>query len=78
VDKLAARIASSPPATAAAKRAVDDALDGRTDLATGLRIEDQLMRETLAQPVTRQRLQAAIEAGGQTRSFELGGQRPPS
>lgn len=79
VDKLAARIASSPPtAIAAAKRAIDAALDGRADLATGLRIEDQLMRETLAQPVARQRLQAAIDAGAQTRSFELGGQRPPS
>jgi enoyl-CoA hydratase/carnithine racemase len=73
VDKLAARIASSPPeAIAAAKRAVDVALGGQADLAAGLRIEDQLLRETLAKPVARQRLQAIIDAGAQTREFELG------
>jgi enoyl-CoA hydratase/carnithine racemase len=71
VDKLATRIASFPPgAVANAKRAVDAALEG--DLATGLRIEDQLFRETLAQPVARERLQAVIDAGAQTREFELG------
>jgi enoyl-CoA hydratase/carnithine racemase len=76
VDKLAARIASCPPqAIAAAKRAVDGATG---DLATGLRIEDQLLRETLAQPVARQRLQAIIDAGAQTREFELGELRPRS
>jgi enoyl-CoA hydratase/carnithine racemase len=74
VDKLAARIASCPPeAIAAAKRAVDAATG---DLATGLRIEDQLLRETLAKPVARQRLQAIIDAGAQTREFELGQIRP--
>lgn len=74
VDTLAARIASSPPtAVAAAKRAVDAALDGRADLATGLRIEDQLFRQTLAQPAARQLIQAVIDAGAQTREFELGG-----
>jgi len=80
VDKLAARIASFPPgAIANAKRAVDAALDvSGNDVATGLRIEDQLFRETLAQPVARQRLQAVIDAGAQTREFELGGLRPPS
>jgi enoyl-CoA hydratase/carnithine racemase len=74
VDKLAARIASFPPgAIANAKRAVDAALDvSGNDVATGLRIEDQLFRETLAQPVARQRLQAVIDAGAQTREFELG------
>lgn len=57
VDKLARRIASAPAeAIAAAKRAVDAATG---DLGTGLRIEDQLLRETLAQPAARQRLQAA-------------------
>ena len=72
VDTLAARIASRPPgAIANAKRAVDAALEG--DLATGLRIEDQLFRETLAQPVARQWLRAVIDAGAQTRDFELGG-----
>ena len=71
VDKLAGRIASFPPGTIAnAKRAVDAALE--SDLATGLRIEDQLFRESLAQPVARQRLQAVIDAGAQTREFELG------
>ena len=70
VDTLAARIASFPlPAIAAAKRAVDAAAG---DLETGLRIEDQLLRETLAEPVARQRLQAIIDAGAQTRAFELG------
>ena len=73
VDNLAARIASHPlEAISRAKRAVDAALDGRADLATGLRIEDQLMREALAQPVARERLQAILDAGAQTREFELG------
>jgi enoyl-CoA hydratase/carnithine racemase len=77
VDKLATRIASCPPtAVAAAKRAVDVALDEQTDLTTGLRIEDQLMRETLAQPAAQERLQATLDAGAQTRDFELGGIRP--
>jgi enoyl-CoA hydratase/carnithine racemase len=73
VDRLAARIASSPAvAVANAKRAVDAAAD---DLATGLRIEDQLFRETLAQPAARQLLQTVIDAGAQTRDFELGNRR---
>jgi enoyl-CoA hydratase/carnithine racemase len=73
VDNLAARIASCPPtAIAAAKRAVDVALDAQTDLTTGLRVEDQLMREALAQPAARERLQAIFDAGAQTREFELG------
>ncbi|WNG93285.1 enoyl-CoA hydratase/isomerase family protein [Mycobacterium sp. ITM-2016-00318] len=77
VDKLATRIASCPPtAIAAAKRAVDVALDAQTDLTTGLRIEDQLMREALAQPVARERLQRIIDAGAQTRAFERGEIRP--
>jgi enoyl-CoA hydratase/carnithine racemase len=77
VHKLATRIASCPPtAVAAAKRAVDVALDEQTDLTTGLRIEDQLMREALAQPAAQERLQAILDAGAQTRDFELGGIRP--
>lgn len=61
VDRLARRIAAGPQsAIAAAKRAVDAAAG---DLVTGLRIEDQLLRETLAEPVARQRLQAVIDAG---------------
>ncbi|MEE6135594.1 enoyl-CoA hydratase/isomerase family protein [Mycobacterium sp. 050128] len=74
VDKLAARIASSHAvAIANAKRAVDAA--AANDLTTGLRIEDQLFRETLAQPAARQLLQAVIDAGAQTRDFELGDRR---
>ena len=70
VDKLAARIASHPlEAITRAKRAVDAAAG---DLATGLRVEDQLFREALAQPVARQRLKAILGAGAQTRDFELG------
>ncbi|CAM4394963.1 putative enoyl-CoA hydratase echA8 [Mycobacterium basiliense] len=82
VDKLAMRIASAPPeAIAAAKRAVDAALDcpadraGRADLATGLRIEDQLFRQVLSRPAARERLQEVIDAGAQTRDFELGDRR---
>lgn len=76
VDKLATRIATCPlTAIAAAKRAVDVALDEQIDLTTGLRIEDQLMREALAQPVARERLTAIIGAGAQTREFELGDTR---
>jgi hypothetical protein len=37
-----------------------------------LRVEDQLFREALAQPVARERLQAILDAGAQTREFELG------
>ena len=74
VDKLAARIASSPlEAISRAKRAVDAAIG---DLTTGLRIEDQLFRDALAQPVARQRLAAILGAGAQTREFELGEIRP--
>lgn len=77
VDKLATRIASCPlTAISAAKRAVDVALDEQTDLTTGLRVEDQLMREALAQPVARERLQAILDAGAQTREFELGAINP--
>jgi enoyl-CoA hydratase/carnithine racemase len=73
VDRLATRIASYPlTAITAAKRAVDVALDGQTDLATGLRVEDQLFRQALAQPEARQRLRAIIDAGAQTRDFERG------
>jgi enoyl-CoA hydratase/carnithine racemase len=70
VDALAARIASSPlEAISRAKRAVDAAVG---DVTTGLRIEDQLFRDALAQPVARERLQAILDAGAQTREFELG------
>ncbi len=70
VDRLAARIASSPlEAISRAKRAVDAAIG---DLTTGLRAEDQLFREALAQPVARERLRAILDAGAQTREFELG------
>lgn len=74
VDDLAVRIASSPlEAISRAKRAVDAAIG---DVTTGLRVEDQLFRDALAQPVARDRLQAIIDAGAQTREFELGEIRP--
>ena len=74
VDTLAGRIASSPlEAISRAKRAVDAALGDVTD---GLRVEDQLFRDALAQPVARQRLKAILDAGAQTREFELGEIRP--
>jgi enoyl-CoA hydratase/carnithine racemase len=70
VDKLAARIASHPiEAISRAKRAVDAALG---DPTPGLRVEDQLFREALAQPVARERLDAILDAGAHTRDFELG------
>ncbi|RUP02654.1 MAG: enoyl-CoA hydratase/isomerase family protein [Mycobacterium sp.] len=73
VDKLARRIASAPvTAIAAAKRAVDAAGAAGGDFATGLRVEDQLFRQTLAEPAARELLQTVIEAGAQTREFELG------
>jgi hypothetical protein len=62
----------SASTTASAARAVDAALG---DPTPGLRIEDQLMREALAQPAARHRLQAILDAGAQTRDFELGGSR---
>jgi enoyl-CoA hydratase/carnithine racemase len=74
VDTLATRIASSPlEAISRAKRAVDAAIG---DVTAGLRAEDQLFRDALAQPVARQRLQAILDAGAQTREFELGEIRP--
>ncbi len=70
VDTLAARVASFPPdVTTAAKRAVDAAVG---DPTTGLRVEDQLFRETLAAPVAAQRMQAFLANGGQTRGVEIG------
>lgn len=77
VDRLARRIASSPQtAITAAKRAVEAATG---DLTAGLRIEDQLLRETVAQPAARALLKAVVEAGAQTREYELGaGPKPPA
>ena len=77
VDKLAGRIAAClPEAIACAKQAVEAAVDGRADLATGLRIEDQLFRRALAQPAARELLRAILAAGAQTRDFERGEIRP--
>ena len=74
VDALAARIASFPPgAIAAAKRAVDAAVG---DPTTGLRVEDQLFRETLANPAAPGRMQAFLDNGGQTREVEIGELHP--
>jgi enoyl-CoA hydratase/carnithine racemase len=70
VETLAARIASFPPdVIASAKRAVDAAVG---DPVPGLRVEDQLFRETLAGPAAAQRMQAFLDAGGQTREVETG------
>ena len=70
VATLAARIASFPPdVIAAAKRAVDTAAG---DPTIGLRIEDQLFRETLAGPAAAERMQAFLHNGGQTREEEIG------
>lgn len=60
VDRLAGRIAASPmTAISAAKQAVDAATG---DLAAGLRLEDQLLRETVATPAARQRLRGVFDA----------------
>lgn len=77
VDRLARRIASSPqPAIAAAKQAVAAA---DAELTAGLRIEDQLLRQTVAQPGAQKLLRAVIDAGAQTREFELGAApKPPA
>ena len=73
VDKLAARIAAAPLGPSPPPNEQSTPPHWRAgDLVTGLRIEDQLFRETLAQPAARQRLQAVIDAGAQTREFELG------
>ncbi len=70
VDALAARIASYPPdVIAASKRAVDAAAG---DPTAGLRVENQLFRETLAGPAAAERMQAFMDNGGQTREFEVG------
>jgi enoyl-CoA hydratase/carnithine racemase len=69
VDALAARIASFPPEViASAKRAVDAAVG---DPTRGLNIEDQLFRVTLAGSAAG-RMQAFLDAGGQTREVETG------
>jgi enoyl-CoA hydratase/carnithine racemase len=71
VDTLAARIASFPPGVIArAKQAVDAAMP---DPVPGLLVEDQLFRATMAEPEAARRMQALMDAGGQTREFELGG-----
>jgi enoyl-CoA hydratase/carnithine racemase len=70
VDALATRIASFPPdAIARAKQAVDTAMG---DPTAGLNVEDQLFRQTLALPDANQRMQAFMDAGGQTRDLETG------
>jgi enoyl-CoA hydratase/carnithine racemase len=70
VDALASRIASFPlEVIARAKQAVDAAVG---DLTSGLNVEDQLFRETLAGPAAAQRMQAFMDGGGQTRAVELG------
>jgi enoyl-CoA hydratase/carnithine racemase len=70
VDMLARRIASYPPELVArAKRAVDAAV---SDPTSGLLIEDQLFRETLAGPAAAERMRAFLDNGNQTREVEIG------
>lgn len=70
VDRLAARIASFPgDVVAAAKQAVDAAVG---DPTTGLCVENQLFRQTLAGPAAAERMQAFLDNGGQTREVETG------
>jgi enoyl-CoA hydratase/carnithine racemase len=70
VDALATRIASFPlEVIARAKQAVDTALG---DPTRGLNVEDWLFRQTLAAPDAPQRMQAFMDAGGQTRAVEAG------
>jgi enoyl-CoA hydratase/carnithine racemase len=69
VRDLAHRIASFPPgAIAAAKRAADAA---ELPLAEGLVEENRCFAATLALPEARERMQAFLQAGGQTREGEL-------
>ncbi|SON59205.1 Fatty acid oxidation complex subunit alpha [Mycobacterium simulans] len=71
VDKLAARIASAP---AGGHRSGQTRGRRRPDRGPHDRLAHRgpAGRETLAQPVARERLQAIIDAGAQTRAFELG------
>lgn len=70
VDALAARIASHPPEVIAlAKQAVDASVG---DLRSGLNVEDQLFRTALGLPAAASRMQAFMDAGGQTREVERG------
>jgi len=71
VDALAARIASFPPAVIArAKQAVDAAMP---DPVPGLNVEDHLFRTVMADPEASRRMQAFMDAGGQTREVEVEG-----
>ena len=68
VDRLAARIASFPPAAVGrAKAALDAALPDPVD---GLLVEDQLFRACLSDPHAQARMAAFLEMGGQTREVE--------
>lgn len=68
VEALALRIASFPPAAVArAKAAVLAAESGVRD---GLTLEARLFDECLAEPEARQRMEAFLAMGGQTREVE--------
>ena len=68
VDRLAARVASFPPAAVGrAKAALDAALPDPVD---GLLVEDQLFRACLSDPHAQARMAAFLEMGGQTREVE--------
>jgi enoyl-CoA hydratase/carnithine racemase len=73
VDALATRIASYPAeAIERAKRAIDASDTGVGDPRHGLKVEDQLFRETLAGPAAAELMQAFLDRGGQTRDGEVG------
>jgi enoyl-CoA hydratase/carnithine racemase len=70
VDALALRIAGFPPtAVVAAKQSVLNA--GRIPLEDGLFEEHYLFQQLLRTPEARERMQAFLAAGGQTRGGEL-------
>jgi enoyl-CoA hydratase/carnithine racemase len=71
VDAFAARLARlSPGSIARAKQAVDAAVG---DPEAGLRTEDQLFRQCLADPEATAAMAAFLAAGGQTREVEVAG-----
>jgi len=69
VERLASRVARLPPhLVATLKRAVDTA---HGDVEEGLLREQAWFVETLGRPAARQRLEAALRAGLQTRANEM-------
>lgn len=69
VDALALRIASFPVELIAAFKSLVDA--GLPNPVAMLNLEDQAFRRSLSSDEGRRRMRAFLEAGGQTRNFEL-------